>query len=84
MRPYERIEQYENGFDIDLSYPDRTETYRVLFRATPKGGVTDIGKHCMKIEPGYEQSWFDFDLPIPDEVLTIIRKYSKLYYNVEF
>ena len=75
-QPYERIEQYGNGFDIDLAFPNKTDSYRVMFRATTKGGVTDIytlvnGEYDPKPE-------------IPHNALETIRKYSKLYYNVDF
>lgn len=77
-KPYEYIIQYQNGFDLDLAYPNQiTHSYRVVFSTNDKGhGVTHIATSVNGV--------WDYDKDIPDSVLSTIRHYSKLYYKAEF
>lgn len=73
---YQYVTEYTNGFDVSLSDETSTNTYRVSFESTPKGGITHISTRVL-------DSW-DYELEIPQDDLEIIRKLSFDLFQVQF
>lgn len=77
-KPYEYIIQYTNGFDLDLAYPGKTNSYRIVH------GIDELTLRGTTAIATLVKGEWDYFIDIPENHLAIIRHYSKLYYNVEF
>ena len=63
--PYEYVTEYSNGFDLDLAYPHKTISFRIVF----EGDKISIATNTINS--------FDYDVDISQEYLAIIKRICK-------